>query len=55
MIEAQHFYVYVHKDGRTIYERTCGTEEAAKRRVKEFESRGQESSYTTEPIKDAYY
>ena len=29
-----HYYVYSFKDGRYIYERTCGTEDAAKERVK---------------------
>lgn len=29
-----HYYVYSFKNGRYFYERTCGTEDAAKERVK---------------------
>lgn len=31
-----HFYVYSFKDGHYTYERTCGTELAAKGRVQEL-------------------
>ena len=58
----QHYYVYVH--GRTgsagtpyyWYERTCGTEQAAKDRVAELARRGVEALYlVNHVIKNAYY
>ena len=35
----RHFYVYEYREGRYLYERTCGTEEAAIRRVAELGGR----------------
>ena len=48
-----HFYVYTFKDGRYIYERTCGTEDAARRRVREL---GRHAVYLiNSTIRGAFY
>lgn len=51
------YYVYYYKDGRYTYERTCGTEQSAKDRVKTLIERGySHATYTINNIiKDAYY
>jgi hypothetical protein len=55
-----HFYVYsIHRGVRNggsnflvdyVYERTCGTEQAAKMRVAELEESGQEAIYLIDHI-----
>jgi hypothetical protein len=48
-----HFYVYRFEDGRYVYERTCGTEQAAKDRVKAL---GGRAVYLVDHlVKDAFY
>lgn len=48
-----HFYVYSFKGGRYFYERTCGTEQAAKDRVRDL---GPRAVYLVDHIiKDAFY
>jgi hypothetical protein len=41
--------------GHIIYERTTGTEQAAKWRVRELEERGREAWYQTTAIRGALY
>lgn len=36
-----HYYVYVHRPYGYLYERTCGTQQAADERVKELKERGE--------------
>ena len=57
------YYVYIFCRGQHngakdfyVYERTCGTERAAKERVLELQKRGEEALYLVNHIiKDAFY
>lgn len=52
-MKEEHFYVYFFKDGRYVYERTCGTENAAQQRVKEL---GPRATFTVNStISRAFY
>lgn len=53
----EHYYVFDKIfDGIPAYERTCGTEAAAKKRVKELQERGcVDAFYSTELPKDCFY
>lgn len=50
------YYVYKYKNGRYLYERTCGSEESAQRLVSELVERGVKAVYLiNHMIKGAFY
>ncbi len=58
MSEHRHWYVYRHREGDSgdvFYERTCGTEQAAKERVETLKEHGFNAWYQTEHYPGAFY
>ena len=51
---ALHFYVFYTHKGFNIYERTCGTKEAAEKRVTELKKRYTNSEYFEGKIPVSY-
>lgn len=50
------YYVYYFKNGTVIYERTCGTEKAAKDRCEELKKHYDDAKYfKNEIIRGAFY
>ncbi len=50
-----HFYVYYMDGQNWIYDRTCGSENAAEERVTELRVRFDDATYTTEVMNGAFY
>ena len=52
----EHYFVYTRSDkGQITYERTCGTESAARARVEELEARGIKAFWQTDIKGGAFY
>ena len=52
--EIIHYYVFYKNKGDNVYERTCGTKEAAEKRVKELKNRYEDAEYFENEIPKGY-
>lgn len=55
-LEINHFYVfYVDKEGDNVYERTCGEERAAQKRVEELKKYHPDGFYLKNELPEKYF